>query len=87
MQTIQNFHQRSTFEKSFNGTFLALIPKRPGAMELIDFRPISLIEGVYKIISKLITERLKTVIGSLVDEHQIAFFKKKTNNGCRFVGH
>jgi len=75
MQTIHNFHQRGVFEKSFNATLVALIPKKPGAVELKDFRPISLIGGVYKIISKLITERLKTVIGKLVDEHQMAFLK------------
>ncbi|WMV13355.1 hypothetical protein MTR67_006740 [Solanum verrucosum] len=67
MLTIHNFHQNGIFEKSFNATFLALIPKKPGAEELKDFRPISLIGGVYKIISKLITERLKTVMGKLVD--------------------
>ncbi|WMV17718.1 hypothetical protein MTR67_011103 [Solanum verrucosum] len=43
--------------------------------ELKDFRPISLIGGVYKIISKLITGRLKTVMGKLVDVHQMAFLK------------
>ncbi|WMV58251.1 hypothetical protein MTR67_051636 [Solanum verrucosum] len=75
MLTIHNFHQNGIFEKSFNATFLALIPKKPGAKELKDFRPISLIGGVYKIISKLITERLKTVMGKLVDVHQMAFLK------------
>jgi len=75
MLTIHNFHQNGIFEKSFNATFLALIPKKPGAEELKDFRPISLIGGVYKIISKLITERLKTVMGKLVDVHQMAFLK------------
>ncbi|WMV25208.1 hypothetical protein MTR67_018593, partial [Solanum verrucosum] len=77
MLTIHNFHQNGIFEKSFNATFLALIPKKPGAEELKDFRPISLIGGVYKIISKLITERLKTVMGKLVDVHQMAFLKER----------
>lgn len=45
MQTIHNFHQRGVFEKSFNATLVALIPKKPGVVELKDFRPISLIEG------------------------------------------
>uniref|UniRef100_A0A0V0GMI2 Putative ovule protein n=1 Tax=Solanum chacoense TaxID=4108 RepID=A0A0V0GMI2_SOLCH len=63
------------FEKSFNATFIVLIPKKDGAEELKDFRPISLIGGVYKIISKLITERLKSVVGKLIDEHQMAFLK------------
>lgn len=70
MKTIHNFHQKGVFEKTFNATFVAFIPKKPGAVEVKDFRPISLIGGVYKIISKLLTERLKTVIGKLVDEHQ-----------------
>jgi len=69
MKTIQNFHQNEFFEKSFNATFLALIPKKQGAEEWKDFRPISLIGGVYKIIAKPITERMKKVMGTLVDEH------------------
>lgn len=40
---VQNFHANGTFEKSFNATLLALIPKKVGAKELKDFRPISLI--------------------------------------------
>lgn len=77
MQTIHNFHQRGIFEKAFNASFVALIPKKPGAVEIKDFRPISLIGGVYKFISKLLTERLKSVIGKLVDEHQMAFLQGK----------
>lgn len=40
MQTCQNFHSQHTFEKSFNATFAALIPKKAGATEIRDFRPI-----------------------------------------------
>jgi len=68
------------FEKSFNVTFIVLIPKKPDAIELKDFRPISLIGVVYKIISKLLTERMKTVIVKLVDEHQMAFLKGNTSD-------
>lgn len=75
MLSILNFQQRSVLEKSFNATFIALIPKKLGAVELEDFRPISLIVGVYKIISKLLTERIKTVMGKLVDEYQMAFLR------------
>jgi len=72
---IQNFHSQGYFEKSFNATFIALIPKKMGATELKDFRPISLISSVYKIISKVLTERLKKVMSKLVDTHQLAFIK------------
>ncbi|WMV59774.1 hypothetical protein MTR67_053159 [Solanum verrucosum] len=77
MQTIHNFHQNEVFERSLNATFVVLIPKKLGAVELKDFKPISLIGGMYKIIAKLITERMKTVMGRLIDEHQMAFLKDR----------
>jgi len=43
MKTIKNFHCNEYFEKSFNASYIALIPKKSGAKELRDFRPISLI--------------------------------------------
>ncbi|WMV22580.1 hypothetical protein MTR67_015965 [Solanum verrucosum] len=72
---IQNFHSQGYFEKNFNATFIALIPKKMGATKLKDFRPINLISSVYKIISKILTERLKKVMSKLVDTHQLAFIK------------
>jgi len=75
ISTIRNFHERCFFEKSFNSTYVALIPKKMGAKELTHFRPISLISSVYKIISKVLTDRLKNVIHKLVDTQQLAFIK------------
>lgn len=72
---VQNFFEQGLFEKGFNATFVALIPKRVGAKELKDFRPISLIGSVYKIISKLLADRLKKVVHKLVDGQQMAFIK------------
>ena len=54
MEVFQNFHTQVVFEKSLNTTFLALIPKKANAMEIKDFRPISLVGGVYKIILKVL---------------------------------
>ena len=54
---------------------MALIPKKVGANDLRDFRPISLITGVYKIIVKLLVERLKKVIDKLVNKNKMAFIK------------
>ncbi|WMV46111.1 hypothetical protein MTR67_039496 [Solanum verrucosum] len=75
MDTFQNFYEQEVFEKSFNATFIALIPKKKGANELRDYRPISLIGSIYKILSKVLTERLKVVIDRLVDSQQMAFIK------------
>ncbi|XP_047257604.1 uncharacterized protein LOC124889669 [Capsicum annuum] len=57
MEAFHNFHSSEIFEKSFNATYIALIPKKAGAKELKDFRPISLIGSFYKLISKVLTER------------------------------
>lgn len=75
METIPNFHQKELLEKSFSATFIVLMSKKARAEVLKDFRPISLIGSVYKILSKLIIERLKSVMGKLVNEHQMAFLK------------
>ncbi|XP_075092306.1 uncharacterized protein LOC107821421 [Nicotiana tabacum] len=75
MAAFNNFHSQEMFEKSFNATYIALIPKKTGAKELRDFRPISLIGSFYKLLSKVLTERLKRVVGKLVDAQQMAFIK------------
>ena len=58
-----------------NATFISLIPKKVDAVEVRDFRPISLIGGVYKIIAKVLANRLKLVLGDIVHESRNAFVK------------
>ncbi|RVW85331.1 hypothetical protein CK203_045523 [Vitis vinifera] len=41
MEMFKEFHEHSTFVRSLNNTFLVLIPKKSGAEDLGDFRPIS----------------------------------------------
>lgn len=59
MNVFQNFYEQEVFERSFNATFIALIPKKKGAKELRDYRPVNLIGSIYKIFSKVLTKRLK----------------------------
>ena len=48
-----------------------------GAKELTDFRSISLTGSMYKIISKILTDRIKMVMHKLVDPQQLAFIKER----------
>lgn len=59
--------------KALNATFLALIPKKEGANSLNLFRPISLCNMMYKIITKVIVERLKPWLGNLISKEQGGF--------------
>ncbi|WMV21816.1 hypothetical protein MTR67_015201 [Solanum verrucosum] len=49
--------------------------QKAGASNLKDFRPISLVGGVYKLIARLLAERLKQVLDKLINKHQMAFVK------------
>jgi len=44
---------------------------------LNDFRPISLVGSLYKILAKLLANRLRQVIGSVISEAQSAFVKNR----------
>ena len=75
MQIFHDFHSSHKFEKSLNATFIALIPKIVGANDLKDFRPISLVGGIYKIISKVLAKRMSVVMDSLISKPQNAFIR------------
>ena len=71
------FHQNCQMVRSCNASFIALIPKKKGAVELKDYRPISLIGSVYKLLAKILAERMKRVMNSLVSGQQSAFLKNR----------
>jgi len=53
-----------------NATFITLIPMKLGQL---DFRPISLIGSVYKILAKVLANRLQRIVGNLISNSQNAF--------------
>jgi len=60
-----------------NSTFLTLIPKREGANQLEFFRPIALCNVVYKVITKLIAERIKRWLPIIILEEQGRFVARR----------
>ena len=73
LAVFEEFYQHSKFEKSLNETFIALIPKKNGASNIQDFRPISLVGSVYKILAKALANCLKEVLDHLISEAQNSF--------------
>jgi len=71
------FHRNGKLTKGLNSTFIALIPKVSSPQRLNDFRPISLVGSLYKVLAKVLANRLRIVIGSVVSESQSAFVKGK----------
>ena len=75
------FHSGSLL-KSLNQTFLTLIPKVNFPVDVSHFRPISLCNVIYKIISKILVSRLKPFMDMLITPYQNAFIQGRniTNN-------
>src|ERR1044072_564640 len=70
---VKEFFDRGTWPKGCNASFISLISKGENPQGLTDYRSISLIGSLYKIISKLLANRLRGVIGKVIDESQSAF--------------
>jgi hypothetical protein len=70
---ILNFLNSGIMNKDLNSTYIALIPKVPNPSRVSEFRPISLCNVLYKIISKVLANRLKTVLPDIISYNQSAF--------------
>ena len=73
MGFFKDFHDQGRFVKSINASFLVLIPKKEGTEDLKDFRSISLVGSFFKLLAKVLANRLKKVVGKIVSKSQNAF--------------
>ncbi|GAU41596.1 hypothetical protein TSUD_196650 [Trifolium subterraneum] len=71
------FHRNGRLSKGINATFIALIPKVESPQRLNDFRPISLVGSLYKILAKVLANRLRLVMGSVISESHTAFVRDR----------
>ena len=62
LAVFEEFFQHCKFEKSLNATFINLTPKKNDASNIRDFRPISLVGSVYKILAKVLANHLRIVL-------------------------
>ena len=72
-QEVQQFFDNGILDPQINKTNLCLIPKIEVPRAMGDFRPISLCNVSYKIISKILVGRLKQHLPDIIVENQVAF--------------
>mgnify|MGYP003702231609 CR=1 FL=1 len=73
MQLMNEFLSNGKLAQGINCSFITLIPKKENPVGLGDYRPISLISSVYKIIAKVLSSRLRKVLPKIISEVQTAF--------------
>jgi hypothetical protein len=78
----EQFYHEDVCLRSINGSFIVLVPKKENPQSVGDFRPISLLNNSMKIITKLLANRLQTVMTSLVHKNQYDFIKGRTIQDC-----
>nr|GFC80304.1 RNA-directed DNA polymerase, eukaryota, reverse transcriptase zinc-binding domain protein [Tanacetum cinerariifolium] len=72
---VKEFFSSGVIPNGCNSSFIALIPKVMDAKLINDFRPISLVECQYKIIGKILENRISHVMDSIISQEQTAFIK------------
>lgn len=77
VRLVNDFMHTGNLPEGINDTLVALIPKVPNPERVSEFRPISLCNVNYKIITKAMTTRIKEVMRSLVGQEQSSFVRER----------
>ena len=77
VRMVKNFFSSGELDEQLNQTNICLIQKTERPKSMKEFRPISLCNVSYKIISKVLSARLKQVLPKLISETQSAFVARR----------
>jgi len=75
MGVVHSFHETGILPKGCNASFIALVPKVKDPTTIDQYKPISLVGAMYKIITKVMSNQIKTVLPMVIDENQSAFMQ------------
>ena len=74
-RAIQSFFYSGHMLRELNHASISLVPNVPNPSNLSDYRPISCCKTIYKCLSKILANRLKRVLPSLIDDAQSVLFR------------
>lgn len=78
VDAVLDFFHGGTLSRSYTSSFLVLIPKVEQPISMSDFRPISLCNFIYKIIARIFSDRLSSILPSIISPQQGAFVKDRS---------
>jgi hypothetical protein len=87
LNCVWDFFLNKNMSNELNHTFITLVPKQSGAHAVHQFRPISLCNITYKIITKILANRLKDVLSKIISPLQSAFVPKRSIQDNSIIAH
>jgi len=81
-QLCNDFFSGTVSLQAINNSFITLIPKNSNPVTPNDFRPISLLNSVLKLITKLMADMLQALIIPLIHKNQYGFIKSRSIQDC-----
>lgn len=76
-RTVMDILEGKTFPKNLNKAFLVLIPKEEEPHFVTQFRPIGLCNIIYKMVTKVLVHRLKSILPSFISPNQCSFVPRR----------
>ncbi|XP_024630075.1 uncharacterized protein [Medicago truncatula] len=82
IQSVQDFFISGQLAQNINSNLIVLIPKVPGARVMGDYRPIALANFQFKIISKILADRLADITMRIISVEQRGFIRDRDISKC-----
>ncbi|PKU64553.1 Putative ribonuclease H protein [Dendrobium catenatum] len=79
IRAVKSFFQKCYMPNGVKATALAIVPKHKYASNISEYRPIALCNVFYKIIAKVLAERMKPVMNAIVKDNQAGFVKSRVS--------
>lgn len=76
------FYENTLCLRSINSSHITLVPKVENPVSISDYRPISLLNSSLKLLTKLLANRLQSIITRLVHKNQYGFIHSRTIQDC-----
>lgn len=86
-QAVSHFFSSGYLPKEWNHTNICLVTKKDRPKEASQYRPITLCNVIYKIISKIISNKLKPILKNIVSPFQNAFVPRRLMADNCLVAH
>ncbi|XP_026458705.1 uncharacterized protein LOC113359254 [Papaver somniferum] len=86
-EMVKRFFTTKHLSKHLNKTFISLIPKKSKTKSPLEFRLIGLCNTSYKIISKILVNRMKPFMDSIISPYQAAYVSGRLINDNTIISH